>query len=101
MSAGDLTPGTRVDDDPAKWAADQYPFPVLRPGEYGKRRDGVWMACLPKEPHDGFTYTGDFSRHDVKEHPDGTITVSPSILVTDYAGSWHGYLEKGVWREVP
>jgi hypothetical protein len=40
------------------------------------------------------------SRHDVVEHEDGTITVSPSILVTQGEGrQWHGYLERGIWRE--
>ena len=36
------------------------------------------------------------------EHDDGTITVSPSILMTsdNPAGAWHGYLERGVWQEV-
>jgi hypothetical protein len=39
----------------------------------------------------------------VVEHEDGTITVSPSILVsTSRDGKplevWHGFLERGVWR---
>jgi hypothetical protein len=39
--------------------------------------------------------------HTIVEHEDGTITVSPSILVTGSHGKqWHGYLERGVWREV-
>lgn len=38
-------------------------------------------------------------RRDLQE--DGTITVSPSILISHWEGrSWHGYLERGVWREV-
>lgn len=37
--------------------------------------------------------------HSVIEHDDGTITVSPSILVTGHDGRWHGYLERGTWRE--
>ena len=39
--------------------------------------------------------------HDVVEHEDGTITVSPSIQVTrriDEPELWHGYLERGIWR---
>jgi hypothetical protein len=45
---------------------------------------------------------GNLSGHSVVEHDDGTITVSPSILVNKGEGnvSWHGYLEKGIWREV-
>lgn len=48
---------------------------------------------------------GDLGNHEVIEHEDGTITVSPSILVV-YSddqgrdGMWHGYLERGVWRTV-
>ena len=35
------------------------------------------------------------------EHGDGTITVSPSInaLPDDSGPGWHGFLERGVWRE--
>ncbi|MGB1284936.1 MAG: DUF6527 family protein [Aggregatilineales bacterium] len=40
--------------------------------------------------------------HTVTEHDDGTITVSPSILCESWRskGRWHGYLERGIWREV-
>jgi hypothetical protein len=64
-------------------------------GAYWKDSRGVWMACTP----DG--HLGDLSNHDVTEHEDGTISVSPSILVSAGRGkeSWHGYLERGVWRE--
>lgn len=45
-------------------------------------------------------HTGNLANHDVTEHDDGTITVSPSILVENSNGEgWHGYLERGVWRE--
>lgn len=71
--------------------------PVLEPGEYGKDGD-IWYACTPNG------HLGNLSAHEVVEHDDGTITVSPSILVK-YAGAdgeqlWHGYLEHGIWREV-
>jgi hypothetical protein len=41
------------------------------------------------------------SGHTFTVHEDGTLTVSPSILVRPYHDSpgWHGYLEHGVWRE--
>jgi hypothetical protein len=75
-----------------------YPDNVVNsflPGEYGKIGD-TWFACTP----DG--RLGDLSNHEVTEHEDGTITVSPSILVSagGKLGEWHGYLEHGVWREV-
>lgn len=72
---------------------------VLLPGEYGIMY-GRWYACTPNGK------LGDLSNHEVTEHEDGTITVSPSILVTGYDDErkektvWHGYLERGIWREV-
>jgi hypothetical protein len=70
----------------------------LAEGEYGKGPDGKWYA-RPFGDH-----TGNLGNHDVTEHPDGTITVSPSILITggnaDGPTRWHGYLEKGVWRKL-
>lgn len=68
----------------------------LAPGEYGQdSRDGNnWYACTPNG------HMGNLTAHDVTEHDDGTITVRPSILVSDNRGElWHGYLERGVWRE--
>lgn len=71
---------------------------VLLPGEYGiDPRNGIWYCRVP-DPDIGM---GNLSGHDVVEHEDGTITVSPSILVDSLSGkTWHGYLEKGVWRTV-
>ena len=66
----------------------------FRPGEYGRHpQDGSWHACTPNG------HLGNLSAHEVVEHEDGTITVSPSILVSDDRGElWHGYLERGAWR---
>lgn len=71
---------------------------ILEPGEYGKYK-GTWFCCPPADdfPH----LHGNLSSHELIEHEDGTITVSPSILITHYTGKqWHGYLERGIWREV-
>jgi len=68
-------------------------------GEYGKvlELEGVWMCRVPAT---GFG-SGTLGNHQVTEHEDGTITVSPSILSYGHDGKqWHGYLERGVWREV-
>ena len=71
----------------------------LAEGEYGKDSRGHWYGRVPGG------HMGNLSGHDVTEHEDGTITVSPSILVgtTDEHGepvtAWHGFLERGVWRE--
>lgn len=67
------------------------------PGSYGSA-DGVnWFCTTPNG------LFGNISKHAIIEHDDGTITVSPSILVTSGAShggeNWHGYLERGVWRE--
>lgn len=70
---------------------------VLEMGEYGKGLDGVWYMRVPES---GFGM-GSLRKHDVTEHEDGTITVSPSILCYGHFDKqWHGYLERGVWREV-
>jgi hypothetical protein len=40
--------------------------------------------------------------HTVIEHDDKSISVEPSILVTEWNGlRWHGYLRNGVWERLP
>lgn len=70
----------------------------LAPGDYALGPDGHWHGRTPNG------HGGNFAEHEVTVHEDGTITVSPSIKVsTTSAGAevelWHGYLERGVWRE--
>jgi hypothetical protein len=74
---------------------DKGGLPILKPGEYGQLDMGWWLACTPNGQQ------GNLGNHDVTEHEDGTITVSPSILIYPAGGDpgWHGYLEHGVWRE--
>jgi hypothetical protein len=85
MAAGDITIGRRVAEG-ASFAE----------GDYGKSADGVWMVRPPR------SHLGSLINHEVVEHEDGTITVSPSILLQYGDGEvlWHGFLERGVWREV-
>lgn len=71
-------------------------------GEYARNERGEWYARPP-----GWNGAPACLRHHtVVEHDDGTITVSPSILLTrstELDGEnlqWHGYLEHGVWREL-
>jgi len=66
---------------------------LLKEGEYGQGISGVWL-CRPFK-----FYTGSLLRHDIIEHEDGTITVSPSILIQYSNERWHGYLIKGIWTE--
>lgn len=72
-------------------------FQLLQPGEYGRWSDGTWYAETPNG------HGANLGSHQVTEHEDGTITVLPSIGVSKAAGGapwlWHGFLERGVWRE--
>ena len=65
----------------------------LKPGEYGKHRDGLWYV-MPKED-----LLANLGKHNITEHEDGAITVNPSILVSNHLGSWHGYLTHGILKE--
>lgn len=65
-----------------------------KPGEYGLNARGEWYGMTPNG------HLANLSAHTVAEHPDGTITVHPSILVSSPSGGelWHGYLLNGVWE---
>lgn len=89
MAAGDLTPGKRMRSHDWTGAPPE-------PGIYWQDAPtGKWYGATPRS---GYHIAG-LEKHQVVEHEDGTITVSPSILV-DGEWQWHGYLEHGVWREV-
>ncbi len=64
---------------------------------YWKDKDGHWLLYLPN------CGVGNLSNHQVTEHEDGTISVTPSIRVTGHDhGSQvirHGNLTRGVWVE--
>jgi len=64
---------------------------ILAEGDYLKVPDGTWYVRPPG------SHAGGIPDHDVIEHEDGTITVSPSILLEGEEG-WHGYLKRGVWE---
>lgn len=88
MSAGDRTPGRRGVD--GEWTSER------QPGEYWRDGDR-WCVVTPLP----FAHYVDVTTWTVVEHEDGTITVAPSIFVNkDRPNAWHGYLERGVWREV-
>lgn len=73
------------------YANEDGKFGWMQPGDY--YFDGyVWVIRDPNGK------LGSIGEHTVTEHEDGTITVSPSIL-DDAPGGWHGFLERGVWRE--
>jgi hypothetical protein len=58
------------------------------------RDRGMWWLYLPGGG------VGNLSNHDVQEHEDGTITVSPSILITSTRADRrrHGFLKRGIWE---
>lgn len=86
--------GRRLPDAPPGGVLPDGEFDSLA-GCYWRTADGEWYCGVP---HRGFGI-GRLSLHQVVEHEDGTITVSPSILVETGDGRrWHGYLERGVWR---
>jgi hypothetical protein len=90
-------------------------------GAYWIDENGTWSVTTPNGR------LGSVAKHTVVEHEDRTITVSPSILVYAVEGctyepeerarlvashgedtvqswergrpAWHGFLERGVWRE--
>lgn len=66
-------------------------------GDYGRTARGNWVGVAPKDSEHWLFCN--LERHTVTEHDDGSITVSPSILVSSGHDSWHGFLERGVWRE--
>ncbi|HEX6985598.1 MAG TPA: hypothetical protein VF170_09485 [Planctomycetaceae bacterium] len=81
---------TRVDHVSDLWGDDGVDggyCPVIR--------DGVrtWMVRTPNG------HLGDLSAHDVTENDDGTITVSPSILISSpqQGDLYHGFLRYGEW----
>jgi hypothetical protein len=73
--------------------------------EPGNLTGGEWMVVAPIGDGDGYSI-GRLTRHTVREHDDGTISVRPgdgssnSILITGSHGrQYHGYIERGVWTD--
>ena len=69
----------------------------LAEGDYARDASGAWSCMAPGG------LVGNLRNHDVTEHEDGTITVSPSIKITGSnddgsPATYHGFIEKGVWR---
>jgi len=85
--------GTRLIKDPGEqdflWRISE------TPGAYGTGNGKDWYCTTPNG------LLGNLGAHQVEEHEDGTITVRPSILVTGGGAdtSYHGFLERGVWRD--
>jgi hypothetical protein len=102
--------GRRVHAD-----ADGFFRGALAPGDYvlitpparlsdGSENPPAWRApyWIVKSPNG---HSGNLANHTITVHEDGTITASPSILISWQRDGvneelWHGYLERGVWRTV-
>jgi uncharacterized protein DUF6527 len=85
--------GRRREDGTQPWE--------LEPGDYCVRVDaesGVRIAWVVTPNGNG---PARLEGWDLTEHDDGTITVSPSILAHPSGNQpgWHGFLERGIWRE--
>lgn len=93
MSAGDVTQGYKAENVKALYDGPPGGYVMVSNTETGNKV--LWI----KDPAG---HVGRCSKHEVTEHEDGTVTVSPSILSTqaDHGHDWHGFLERGVWREV-
>lgn len=69
------------------------------PGDYGRvMRDGRW-SWRARAPIADARLWGDLDNHEVTEHADGTITVAPSLLLSDGGVEYHGYLRGGIWSD--
>lgn len=65
----------------------------LEAGEYGLwEKDQHWYGVPPETD-----LCANLGSHQIVVNEDETITVSPSILVSDGRSSWHGFLTRGEW----
>lgn len=68
-------------------------------GDYRQRDDGRWELRPPGAP----VFVPLDPRHEVIEHSDGSISVTPSVLWRSTGPGtyeWHGYLRAGVYTPV-
>lgn len=75
-------------------------YSLFKPGEYGKRSDGMWYCCAPVKGLE-WPLVCILTKYNVVENIDKTITVTPSILISRRDGKkWHGTLKNGMWAEL-
>ncbi len=98
----EITQGTRVFSNAEGWLKGEE---LYKPASYGRatnplvigRSAGWWTVTAPN----GDACSLDPAVHQVVEHDDGTITVSPSIDMSRIKPSgWHGFLVNGVFTRV-
>jgi hypothetical protein len=91
--------GVRLPDDQAPKRAGEYSWM-----SYDRERrfwpstflgEGEWQLCGPDGRCGAIRATKEKPQaHTVTVHEDGTITVSPSLVMPS---GWHGWLLRGVW----
>jgi hypothetical protein len=74
----------------------------LKSGEYAKLSEREWWFKTPNGIHIQI-FTDDARYHKLAVEPDGTVSLTPSLLCRPGScgieSGWHGYLTKGVWTE--
>lgn len=81
-----------------------------KPGDYGQFKEH-WYGMTPNG------LLGNLDAHERTVHEDSSVSFAPSILVTGVPEEvfrtwktgepwppttrWHGYLERGIWRQLP
>lgn len=84
--------GRRIECPSSSWDAGECPY---EPGDYWKDKAGDWRGVTPN----GLPVW--LKNHQVAEHDDGTISVTPSILANGgKRNEWHGYLTNGEWKPI-
>lgn len=84
-------------------------LPPLEPGDYGRAAEHPYFKKWgERAQHFTYWHVAAPTRGEctlppsvfaqLEEHPDGTLTVSPSIQFPG-VGGWHGYLKAGKWYE--
>lgn len=105
MAPGDRTPGRRVDSIDDLHRPGDYCLGTVVDGEAEHPRIAFLLPTADRSdpwwgapPHSGLHMI--WGRWTITEESDGTVTASPSIGCGKSPYYWHGYLERGVWREV-
>lgn len=108
MAAGDITRGVRLPDDASHEDIVDGPAGCYKLGPPLKDGSTRYLQFrLPNGVFGMIPVGKDQTRPPIwglVEHDDRTVTTSPSILMHPTPGlddaGWHGFLERGVWREV-
>jgi hypothetical protein len=89
--------------DPSEEVPHPLPLGYKRGDYWFDPTQEIWFACTPNG------LIANLEKHTIQIHEDGTITAWPSILVTGHTRvadgvrgneiQWHGFLEKGIWRD--